>query len=113
MRFLPYPKIDRVGGSISWIVGNLTTNVKAAHPLRGAPLHFIGLRLQFTWVALFAAKALLRVRHLADLTNLGNRVEFSFNIGSARILMVDFRASVIILSDLLLTLTLIVVGEGP
>jgi hypothetical protein len=36
---------------------NLTLKIKAAHLEKGAPLHFTGLRIQFIWVALFAAKA--------------------------------------------------------
>jgi len=38
---------------------NLTLKIKAAHLEKGAPLHFTGLRIQFIWVALFAAKALI------------------------------------------------------
>jgi hypothetical protein len=57
MRFLLYFEIYRVGGSISQIMWNLTLKIKAAHLEKGAPLHFTGLRIQFIWVALFAAKA--------------------------------------------------------
>jgi hypothetical protein len=54
-----------------------------------------------------------RLCSICRLDKLGNRPIILCNISSSGVLMVDFRALVIILSDLLLTLTLIVVGEEP